>query len=157
DGKKQSIAECQTLEMPRWSADGRYLAFTNVYDTGIELLIFDVAKGETIRVPRNLHVNAVFGRPFSWMPDNRTLAVLAVPSERGKPPAPVEAPRGPVIQESSGKVAPVRTFQDLLRDEHDAEWFDYCATAQIVLHDAVSGKQRLIGKPGVIASIAPAP
>jgi dipeptidyl aminopeptidase/acylaminoacyl peptidase len=157
DGKKQEIATGQVLGLPLWSADGKYLAFTNAYDTGIELLVLNAVKGEITRVPRNLHVNEAFARSLQWMSDNRTLVVLAVPSGRGKPPAEARAPRGPVIQQSSGKVAPVRTYQDLLRDEHDAEWFDYCATSQIVLHDVTTGKQRQVGKPGVIASVEPAP
>jgi dipeptidyl aminopeptidase/acylaminoacyl peptidase len=157
DGKKQEIVKGRALSMPRWSADGKHLAFTNTDDNGIELLIFDVAKGEMIRVPRSLHVNEVFSRPLHWMPDNRTLVVLAVPPGRGKAPAPALAPRGPIIQQSSGKAAPVRTYQDLLRNEYDAEWFDYCAASQIILHDVATGKQRQIGRPRVIGSVEPAP
>jgi hypothetical protein len=57
--------------------------------------------------------------------------VQTVPSNRGNPPAEPKTPDGPIIQESDGKKAPVRTYEDLLENRHDEDLFDYYATAQL--------------------------
>ena len=54
-----------------------------------------------------------------------------VPANRGKPPEAPKAPPGPTVQESSGRAAPVRTFQDLLQNQHDEDLFEYYATSQL--------------------------
>src|SRR5262249_59184252 len=61
------------------------------------------------------------------------LLIQAVPGGRGNPPAGLKVPEGPIIQESDGKKAPVRTYEDLLQDRHDEDLFDYYATSQLEL------------------------
>src|SRR5262249_52769697 len=73
------------------------------------------------------------------------------------PPAPPPAPPGPTVQESSGKAAPIRTFQDMLKDPHDEDLFDYYATSQLVIVDIAQEKITPLGKPGVIESSEPSP
>src|SRR5262249_51521909 len=117
---------------PLWSPDGRHLAFTNTTAKGIELWVADVPSGEVRRIP-GVVVNAVPGPPVHWLADSRTLLCQTLPGGRGKPPPAPRVPNGPVIQQSDGKAAPVRTYQDLLRDKHDEDLFDYYAAAQLVL------------------------
>jgi hypothetical protein len=62
------------------------------------------------------------------MPDSRTLLVRTIAAGQGDQPVAPETPEGPNIQESFGKAAPVRTYQDLLRDAHDDQLFEYYAT-----------------------------
>ena len=50
----------------------------------------------------------------------------------GRSPAAPAAPTGPNVQETSGKPAPVRTYQDLLETAHDENLFEYYGTAQVV-------------------------
>jgi dipeptidyl aminopeptidase/acylaminoacyl peptidase len=91
-----------------------------------------------------------------------------VPASRGNPPDEVQVPNGPIIQESDGKKAPVRTYEDLLANPHDEALFDYYATAQLQVirhfHSAKVGPIRassltesLIGKPAVFARVEPSP
>src|SRR5204862_222347 len=75
----------------------------------------------------------------------------AVPADRRPGPA------GPIIEETAGKGAPTRTFQDLLRTPHDEDLFDYYATSQLMLVDAESGSARPLGKPGIIRDVSPSP
>jgi hypothetical protein len=74
-----------------------------------------------------------------WLGDNRRLLCLTVPVGRG--PAPVEprAPAGPTVQESQGREAPVRTFQDLLQNAYDDALFAYYMTSQPALRIEVGG------------------
>ncbi|CAD7702471.1 unnamed protein product, partial [Ostreobium quekettii] len=50
-------------------------------------------------------------------------------------------PSGPVVQDNStGKQSQTRTYQDLLKDHHDEEQFEYYTTSQLVVIDARSGE-----------------
>jgi dipeptidyl aminopeptidase/acylaminoacyl peptidase len=102
-------------------------------------------------------LNTAGGAGFQWMPDGRTLLCQLVPEGRGPAPQREAAPTGPVVQESSGLVAPVRTYQDLLADAHDERLFDYYLTSQAALVDAVTGERREIGAPAIFGDLDPSP
>ena len=52
---------------------------------------------------------------IEWINDDEFITLL-VPSSIGEVPKKSEIPYGPVVQESTGKAAPARTFQDMLRN-----------------------------------------
>src|SRR4051812_8980781 len=141
---------------PVWSADGKRFAFTNTTANGIELWSGEPASGRVWKL-KNVAVNAVYGAPVQWMPDNRTLLVQTVPAKRGAPPAEDVVPKAPNIQESSGRPGPVRTYQDLLKNAHDEDLFDYYATAQLAFVDSESGKATLLGRPAIFDTVDPSP
>lgn len=141
---------------PQWSPDGKHFAFTNTIPTGIELWVGDIASGRATKI-KNVLVNAVYGDPLVWMPDNRTLLAQLVPASRAKlSPAP-NVPREPNVQESAGRAGPVRTYQDLLKTPYDEELFDYYATAQLALVDVGSGRVTNINQPAIYDEASPAP
>jgi hypothetical protein len=85
------------------------------------------------------------------------LLVCTIPLTRGAPPEKPSIPSGPKIQSNETKnVVQVRTFQDLLKDEYDADLFDYYTTSQLVLA-SLDGTVRPIGPPAVYTSIDPSP
>ncbi len=132
----------------RWSADGSKFAFSNTTDTGIELWVVDVASASAKRLTRPI-VNDVMGTAFTWLSDNQTLVFSAIPENRGPAPTRPRVAAGPVVQESIGRRAAVRTYQDLLSDRYDAAIFEYYATSQLTRIDLDGNTQRL-GHPGVI-------
>jgi dipeptidyl aminopeptidase/acylaminoacyl peptidase len=142
--------------LPVWSADGRRFAFTNTTPSGIELWAGDPATARVWKL-KGITVGAVYGTPVQWMPDNKTLLVQTVPSKRGTPPAEETVPKAPNIQESSGRPGPVRTYQDLLKNPHDEDLFDYYATSQLAFVDAESGKATMLGTPAVFDEAEPSP
>jgi dipeptidyl aminopeptidase/acylaminoacyl peptidase len=138
---------------PMWAPDGKRFALTNTRRDKIEVWVGEVATGELWPVPAIAlqdGINATIGDPIQWMPDSKRLlcqvvADIAGRDRRGpKPVAPI-APKGPVIQESDGKIAPVRTYQDMLEDPHDEALFDYYSTSRLVVVP-VEGKPEP-GKP----------
>jgi dipeptidyl aminopeptidase/acylaminoacyl peptidase len=151
-----SVVSNPKLSTPRWSPDGRYFAFTNTTDKGIELWVAEADNGRAQRID-GAQVNAAYGDEFDWMPDSRTLICQTIPAGRGDPPRRTKAPQGPTIQESSGNAGPVRTYQDLLKDAHEEALFDYYATSQLVEVSIPGGHTTAIGKPAIIASIQPSP
>jgi dipeptidyl aminopeptidase/acylaminoacyl peptidase len=144
------------LSTPRWSPNGKHVAFTNSTRTAVEIWLADPATAQARKIA-GLAVNAAHGEPVQWMPDSRTLLVQLIPAGRGKPPAAPLAPKGPNIQESAGRAGPVRTMQDMLASLHDEDLFDYYATAQLVLVDIASGKISPVGKPAIFLATEPAP
>ncbi len=142
------------LSAPEWSQDSQHFAFTNTTANGIELWTGQIGTYTANVVPK-VRISAVLGDAVQWMPDGKTLLVQTVPATRGNPPAAPKSPDGPVIQESDGKRAPVRTYEDLLQDAHDEDLFDYYATAQLAL--VSNGVVTPVGKPGIFARIEPSP
>ncbi|HET6575803.1 MAG TPA: prolyl oligopeptidase family serine peptidase [Fimbriiglobus sp.] len=141
---------------PHWSPDGKRFAVTNTTPTGIELWVGDVASAALKKV-EGVTLNAAIGDAVQWMPDAKTLLVQLVPAGRGQPPVAPETPPGPTIQEASGKAAPVRTYQDLLKNAHDEDLFGHYATSQLATVAVGSGAATPIGKPGVYLNAEPSP
>ncbi len=140
----------------RWSPDASHFAFTNTVDDGIELWVAETASGAARRLtgPR---LNAARGTPYYWLPDGKSLAVRLVPAGRGAFPGRSEVPAGPVIQENLGRVAPARTYQDLLKNPDDEALFEHHLLAQVALVDVESGSVREIGPAGLINRAQPSP
>ena len=148
-------ADCD-LSMPSWSPDGSRFAFTNTRDNGIELWIGDAATGKARAVTGPV-LNGVGGSPFGWMPDGKRLVCRFIPEGRGAALQRPAAPVGPVVQESSGKTAPVRTLQDMLQDAHDEALFEHYASCQLAYVDASTGVRTNIGGVAIHNTVAPSP
>ncbi|MGB2906971.1 MAG: prolyl oligopeptidase family serine peptidase [Candidatus Aminicenantaceae bacterium] len=139
-----------------WSYDSRSFAFTRLTDTGFELWMADAATGKTQRLTGPI-LNPTINSGFAWQPGSGSLLVYGIVEGRGAPPQAPEVPSGPNIQETSGRVASVRTYQDLLKDPFDGKLFKYYATSQIWRVDAASGEAQKIGKPGMYLYADPSP
>ncbi len=131
-----------------WAPDGKRLAFGNRTADAVELWIADAATGAARKLA-NVRVNATGFNSCSWLADAQRLLCRLVPDNLGAPPREDAVPRGPVVQESSGKSAPVRTYEDLLADAHDEALYEYYFTAQLAVVDANTGALTPIGKPTI--------
>lgn len=139
-----------------WSADGKHFAFTNTTATGIELWLGDAMTGAVKRVP-NVTLNAAYGEAVQWMPDNQTLLCQTIVAARGKPPVEARVPTGPNIQESYGKHSPAATYEDLLKNPHDEDLFEYYATSQLVMVNITTLRATPVGKPAIFSSTEASP
>ena len=144
------------LSVPEWAPDGKHFAFTNTTQNATELWTGDAATGAAHRVSE-VKINATYGVPVQWMAGSRVLLVQLVPAQRGAPPKDDAVPTGPNVQESSGKPAPVRTYEDLLQNPHDEALFDYYVTAQLASVDTQTGKVTNIGSPAIFEGAEPSP
>ncbi|RMH74068.1 MAG: S9 family peptidase, partial [Actinomyces sp.] len=139
-----------------WAPDGRHLAFTVTGRDRIDLYVADVATGRARRAGDFAVNNVYYGTPYAWLPDGQALVVRAVPPDRGAPPEPPPAPEGPTIQENIGKAAPVRTYQDLLRNPYDEALFAHFMATQL-LRVGLDGTVTPLGAPGLVADATPSP
>lgn len=158
DGRRipLSIPSGARLSTPVWSPDGESFAATNTVADGIELWVGTARTGEFRKIP-GIRVNAAYGEPVQWMPAGSALIVQTIPANRGAVPAVPVVPPGPLVQETTGKAGPVRTYQDLLQSPHDEQLFTYYATSQLSVIPLRGGAFRVLGKPAIIAGIEPSP
>lgn len=143
------------ITQPVWSPDGTRLAFTRDGSEGLELWLADASGGEASRLG-TVRVNDVLGSPFVWMPGSRALLVREVPPELPPPPERPTVPAGPVVEDTSGKAATNRTYQDLLQDTADEARFEHFATSRLSIV-GVDGDAQPLGGPGLVASAEPSP
>ncbi len=134
------------LGMPLWSHDGRYVAVSEATQHGTALWVVNVADHSARRVTP-YSVNTVTGG-CDWLAQASQLVCLMNLPTRGTPPSEGAAPVGPIVQESYGRAAPVRTTEYLLTTPHDEALFDYYFTNQITLVTPTGGS-RNVGAPGI--------
>jgi dipeptidyl aminopeptidase/acylaminoacyl peptidase len=144
------------LGIPRWSPRGNWFAFSRTIEDRIELWVADAEQG-TARLVPGLRLNAAYGDEIQWMPDDTTLLVLSVPTDRGQLPEAPLVPGGPVIQETRGNAGPVRTYQDLLKSPHDERLLEHYFTSQLALVHVQNLEVAPIGSPGIFAQVEPSP
>ncbi|WP_392352929.1 hypothetical protein V8F63_09220 [Brevundimonas sp. LF-1] len=138
-----------------WAPDGKTVAFLVNVPNGLELWVADVAQAKARKLNGPM-VNAASGSGFSWLPDSSGLLVLAVPAGRGVAPNVDHPPEGPIITETGGRAAPVRTYQDLLTNAGDEALFDYYFTSQPTVV-SLNGRARTVGQPGVVLGLSTSP
>ncbi|MEL6488801.1 MAG: prolyl oligopeptidase family serine peptidase [Cyanobacteria bacterium J06621_3] len=170
--RSETIARPITLpKQPRirnlnWSRCNRYLAFTHTYfpseqtseqaeadKTGISLWVIDLEKEEA-RALSGPVLNGVVGSPFRWLPDNTLLCKIR--TDVGAPPAKPIDPVGPIVEESLGRVAPARTYTNLLETPHDEQLLEHYLTSQLTTI-SLNGEQRAVAKPDLFQSFSPSP
>ena len=132
---------------PGWSPDGRSVALLMDAPTGLELWVVDVASGSARKLT-DARVNAASGGAFDWLPDSSGLVVRMTPQGRGPAPDVSRPPEGPIVEESFGRLAPARTYQDLLSNAGDEALFEYYFTSQLTLVP-LAGQARTLGVPAV--------
>jgi dipeptidyl aminopeptidase/acylaminoacyl peptidase len=142
-----ALPENARFMSPGWSPDGRAVAFLMDAPTGLELWVADVASGQARRLT-GARVNAAAGGAYDWAPDSRGLVARMVPQGRGAAPDVTRPPSGPVVEESMGRTAPARTYQDLLSNSGDEALFDHYFTSQLTLVP-LQGAERPLGEPAV--------
>ncbi len=144
------------LRNPSWSPDGRHVAFTLDLADRVELWIADVAARSARRWTDAAVNDASPGGAVEWLPDGSGAVVKLVPAGRGAMPTAAGVPTGPVVQQTAGRAAPARTYQDLLKSAADEALFDHILTSQLVVL-GLDGTVRPLGQPAVTTSVTASP
>ncbi|MFN2458947.1 MAG: prolyl oligopeptidase family serine peptidase [Chitinophagaceae bacterium] len=128
----------------QFSPDETKFAFINSTNDRVDLYVVNLADKKARKV-NSASLNTVLGGSYQWA-GNSLLVYKIVPSKNNLPAKP-KAPSGPIVQESLGKTAASRTFQDLIQNPYDEALFEYYATAQLVKNDLQ--KETPIGQPAI--------
>jgi dipeptidyl aminopeptidase/acylaminoacyl peptidase len=152
DGKqiRVQLPKDPSVGLPAWSYDGKKIAFRRDTPQGVQLWVADARTGEAKQLS-GIQLNDVITSPFRWMGDNVHLLAMTVPPGTPRPPEPPPVPVGPIVEETSGKVSRMGTYQDLLKNAFDEQLFEHFATSHLVIVNSVTAKVRTIGGPGIFA------
>uniref|UniRef100_A0A7S3EF70 Uncharacterized protein n=3 Tax=Rhodosorus marinus TaxID=101924 RepID=A0A7S3EF70_9RHOD len=142
----------------QWSPDGKMIAFcTHDPEYGFELWCLDVEERRAWCIAPKLRLNSVCGDPFVWLSDSKRVVAKFV-IEDVELPVKNTVPTGPIVEESSeGEIRANRTYQDLLKDEHDVALFKHYTTSQLELIDVRSRERKKLGTPLSFRKASPSP
>jgi len=144
------LPENPKIQNVSWSPDGQKIAFTIEKESGIELWTADFEDGRARKLIET-EINDSMGRtPYRWFSDSKTILYKSILSDRGQEPQESLIPEGPVIQETSGVKAPVRTYQDLLQNSFDESLFEYYTQAQLFTINLDTNDKKKFGESGII-------
>lgn len=136
-----------------WNPSKQKIAFTNTTNKVVDLYVIDVATRKATKVNKQ-PLNVILGQDFTWMDDN-TLLYKTILQPASAAPVKSLMPSGPAIQQNLGKVAPSRTYQDLIKSPYDEQLFAFYCTAQLVKN--VNGTETKIGKPDIYTMFSLSP
>lgn len=132
----------------RWSPNDKKIAFTNTTNKSVDLYVIDLTTRKATKVNKQ-SLNLILADDYMWMDDN-TLLYKSILQSASAAPVKSLMPAGPAIQENLGKVAPSRTYQDLIKSPYDEKLFEFYTTTQLVKN--INGVETKIGKPAIYAS-----
>jgi len=139
-----------------WSPDSKYIAFTLHSEKGIAIWIVSLSDFRAVPFTAPVLNDVLYGATYSWLPDSSGIMYRCIMGLRGEPPVSKVVPDGPVIQENTGTTAPVRTYQDLLRNNRDEALFEYYATS-VLVYKSLEGEEKGLTKPSIIGSFSISP
>ncbi|MEM9918127.1 MAG: prolyl oligopeptidase family serine peptidase [Bacteroidota bacterium] len=145
------------IENVRWSPDGSKIGFTITKHNGLELWVTDAETLSAKRLSEAVVNDAISGLPFRWISDSKTIIYKSVLADRGSSPEQPSIPSGPTIQQNIGKSAPVRTYQDLLKNPFDESLFEYYTYSQLVVVNVETGQSKPFGPAGIVKDFSPSP
>jgi dipeptidyl aminopeptidase/acylaminoacyl peptidase len=162
DGTETSVSGLPAdakIRFVSWAPDGRSVSFVNITDqsgaAGLSLWVVDVNTAQARRIS-GVALNGIFGEPCEWLNNSQSLVCKTVPKDRSPAPKRSEIPTGPVIQQNLGRVTPGPTYEDLLKNPEDEQFFDYYATSQVQIV-RLDGTLTALGGPGVTVRASPSP
>ncbi|HRY43523.1 MAG TPA: prolyl oligopeptidase family serine peptidase [Thermoanaerobaculia bacterium] len=154
NARVEGLPAAPRIQWTRFSPRGTYFSFVQCDPDGLSLWVVDLASAKASRVTP-ASVSAVLDFPYQWLPDESGLLVHVRPSLEPFA-APAELPAGPVVKVASGRKAPARTWQDLLKSENDEKTFAHYATTE-VRRFALDGTSAAILPPAIRRSVRPSP
>ncbi len=142
--------------LPQFSPDGEAFVFTRKTGFTVELWTADPETGQARQLLSGLNEASRSGA-CTWLPDSSGLLCQTVLPNRGAPPQEPAVPQGPVVQETMGVDAPVRTYQDLLEDPHDVALWEFYRTSVPVRVSFPGGEQTPVGPAAIYVRFTPSP
>ncbi|MEM9991223.1 MAG: prolyl oligopeptidase family serine peptidase [Bacteroidota bacterium] len=145
------------IENIGWSPDSNYLSFTNTTEAGIALWVIKVAEQQAQQLTPPILNDAIGGVPYKWQVNSTGLFLKTIPEHRPDVPSEQIVPLGPIVQKSDGEAAMLKTYQDLLRNEHDEVLFSYYTTACLQYFDLETRNLSQLGIEGILNDFAVSP
>lgn len=137
----KGLPERLKIQQFSFSPDERSCAFVQVGEKGLSLWVVDLINEKAKELVSD-KLNASMGWPYLWG-NNQNLYYRSKGSKQ-RVSNKKELAKGPATQDATGEAAPARTYQDLLRNQHDETIFDHYAQSAIVEFNLQNGEEREI-------------
>lgn len=151
------LPENPRIENVSWSPDGSKIAFTNTISNGMELWMIHLDDAKAKKLTGAVVNDAISGLPYRWFSDGKAVLFKSIVENRGAAPTTTTKPFGPTIQENKSGKAPVRTYQDLLKNKHDEALFTYYTSTQLKTVNLANGNIQNFGSPGIVRGMTTSP
>ena len=160
----RETGEVTTIEGPdgsrvsgaAWSPDGSTIAFFAHSDDETHIYTADPMTGRTRQVTRR-PVLATYYTSIEWTADSRSIVAVLIPEDRGAPPAKPAVPAAPQVRLTTPETNRIRTYPDLLQDQHEIALVEYYTTGQLVVIDVERRRAQSVGRAAMIRSIDVSP
>lgn len=140
---------------PKWSPDGRTLAFMVHTDEGTRLFVADAATGKSHALGKRFLMPTLCS-DLEWTAKGKALVALFRPDGiKAAPVAPPVAP-APRLQVSDAKRTSLRVYASTLKTPYDESLVDYYGTGQLATV-GLDGAFHEIGRPQTIQDVSPSP
>ena len=137
----------------QWSNSENKICFTNTTGSRVDLYVINVATQKAMRINKQA-LNITYGANIIWVDDNTLMYKTATASATAIPKKPI-TPKGPTVQQSVGKAAPGRTYQDMIKSPYDEQVFEFMAITQMMMNK--NGIETKIGTPTIYSSVQLSP
>ncbi len=151
----QNLPEELNIQNVSWSPDSEKIALTLTRENGIELWVITINNLTAYALSKPV-INDAIGFPYQWKTNSKGLIYKRCLQNRGAIPEKPKIPHGPIVQDNAGETAAVRTYQDLLKNEYDAQLFEFFCSSEIFISD-LKNQNKSTGIKGIIKSFAVAP
>lgn len=144
------------IRSPQWSSNSEYLAFIVEQPDRAHLWLYSVKTKKAKRLS-NSALNSVLTRtPYQWLPDSSAIvANIAININKIKLQN-NKLSEVPIIQQSSGKKSPARTYQNLLKSPFDIAQFKFYGQGQLA-YITLDGTTKAIGRSTLLKSFSVSP
>jgi dipeptidyl aminopeptidase/acylaminoacyl peptidase len=132
-----------------FSPSEKKIAFINITAGRVDLYIADVATHKAVKINKS-PLNTVLSGSYWWF-DDQTIFYKIPLNPVGAAPKKSLIPAGPSVQESIGKKAPSRTFEDLIKTPYDESLFAFYTTVQLIKNQ--NGIEIPVGKPAIYTDV----
>ena len=139
-----------------FAPSGSHYAMALVRADHVQLWLVDPVAATARQLP-GVRLSTPLGVQCSWLADSQGLVCLTVPADRPPMPTAPRAPAGPNVQETGGRSAPVRTYQDLLTSAHDEALLAWYTRSVISVIPVTGSSPRIVGTADQYTMVSPAP
>lgn len=140
------------VSSPRWSPDGKWLAYVASFENESHAYVADVSSGQSRRVTRRPML-ATQVTSAEWTGDGQHLILVEVPETGSGAPKPSPVPTEPLVRLTAAGATRLRTFPSLLTNPYEMALLEYMLTGQLVAIPAAGGNPVPIGQPKMIRSL----
>lgn len=158
------IPEGHGINDVSWSLNSEHVAFTirragddpEAARPPAQLWIADLVTGNA-HCLLDRSINSIF-EDYTWL-DSDTIIASVIPDCHSEAPTKPAVALGPKIEDNSGgQKSQSRTYQDLLKDNHDVALFEHYCSSQLVLVKISTGEVTpLSNENRIYTAIAPSP